>query len=267
MKKGVNLLMISAMLMFVVACQDVIDVDLNDSTAKIVIEGSISNQNDGCQVILSQTISFDETNDFPTVSGAEVILSDGTQTYELTESDSGTYVNDEVRGTPGVTYELTVEVDGTVYTATSTMPRPVRIDSLQVLVDPDNIFLAEDEMYLEIKFQDPVGEENFYHTNVWINDENKALTTILDDDFNDGEVITSTVLSQGDVNDDPEFVSGDRATVFLYAIDEDVYEYYRTLNALSSAGTAPANPTSNFDNGALGFFSAHAISKQEVHIP
>lgn len=251
----------------VFSCQEVIDVDLNDADAELVIEGSISNEGNGCTVILSETVSFDASNTFPAVSGATISISDGTNTYTLEETTEGTYQNTKIWGKPGTTYELTVSVNDETYTATSTMPRPVLIDSILINTETGSIFYDDDEMFIEVKFRDTPNEENYYRLNVWINDEDKALTDILDDDLEDGQMLAETIISQGD-EDDPEFDSGDTATILLYTIDENVYEYYRTLNeGSSSLSTAPSNPTTNFDKDVLGFFSAHSVTSRTIIIP
>lgn len=54
----------------------VINVDLNSSSPKILIEGSISDQPGPYIVSLSQTIDFDQDNTFPPVIWAGVIIGD-----------------------------------------------------------------------------------------------------------------------------------------------------------------------------------------------
>jgi len=38
-------------------------------------------------------------------------------------------------------------------------------------------------------------------------------------------------------------------------IDKDVFKYWNELQSINPGSAAPANPTSNISNGALGYFS------------
>jgi hypothetical protein len=53
-------------------------------------------------------------------------------------------------------------------------------------------------------------------------------------------------------------------------MDAGVYDYFNTLSEIltSDANTsaAPANPNSNFNNGALGYFAAYATSKKSIRV-
>lgn len=53
-------------------------------------------------------------------------------------------------------------------------------------------------------------------------------------------------------------------------VDAGIYEYFRTLNMLLQVGLAsasPANPTSNFSGGVLGYFSTYAQQQRRFTIP
>jgi hypothetical protein len=60
----------------------------------------------------------------------------------------------------------------------------------------------------------------------------------------------------------PDFFSQEHDTIQMQldAIDKPVYDYFNTLqqSTLSQTTAAPANPISNFSNGALGYFSAYS---------
>jgi hypothetical protein len=59
--------------------------------------------------------------------------------------------------------------------------------------------------------------------------------------------------------------------VLLQSIDKNVFDYFTMLDQVMSDGfinqtATPANPTSNFDNGALGYFSACAVRSKTIVI-
>ncbi|MAX80888.1 MAG: hypothetical protein CL843_12040 [Crocinitomicaceae bacterium] len=256
-----------SLLFILSSCQKVIDIDLNSSDPEIVIEASID-QTSLCTVTLSRTVNFDASNNFPVISGAIVILNDGLNTDTLNEDSAGHYSTTAITGTPGTTYELYVNVEGETYTAYSTMPQPVSIDSVYIKTE-EGFFGDDDEDYIRVQFYDPDGVNNYYRYNIIVNQTNEKLTSISDDEINQGELIERNLLGQKDDNDENQFVSGDTASVFLYALDKDVYDYYRTLNDLTGnfSAAAPANPLTNFNNNALGFFSAHAYTTYNIVIP
>lgn len=250
------------------SCQRVVDIDLNETEAQIVIEASLDNQNNYCSVSLTRTVNFNQTNSFPNISGASVILSDGQNSDTLIEDSPGHYSTTNIAGVPGTTYELLVIANNESYSALSTMPQPIDIDTVY-METVEGLFWHDDEDYIRAEFYDPAGVDNFYRYNVIINNNDINLTTIANDEINDGELIGRNLYSN--LNDDYEeqLFSGDSATVFLYTIDENVFNYYRTLNDLTGAyaAAAPANPQTNFTNGALGFFSAHAFTTYSIIVP
>ena len=83
---------------------------------------------------------------------------------------------------------------------------------------------------------------------------------LLDDRFTDGNPISRPLFL------DPLFQLSDTIGMELRSIDEVVYDYYTELLTIagSQASAAPANPESNWNNDALGYFSAYSNSTQEV---
>lgn len=263
MKSSALFAVIFSSLLF--ACETPIEIDLNSSDPKIVIVGSISDGSGGHTVKLTRTVNFDESNEFPTVSGALVTISDDAgNTETLNETSPGIYSISSLQGVPGRTYTLEVTTDGKTYRAVSTMPLPVEIDSV--------IIGRGQEIPIEVSatFHDPAGIENYYRltqiTSVKIN-----VSGIVDDDrLQDGGIITISapvVTLSGSIMPRP----GDQVTVMLQSIDKNVYEYMRMLFELEQEGVLgqtalSANPTSNISNGALGYFSAYSQSVKTIVI-
>ncbi len=244
-------------------CQRVISVDLNSAAPEIVIEGSISDSTGPYYVTLSKTVNFDQPNTFPPVAGAHIVMSDNLGHSDLlTETSlSGTYVASTLQGTPGRTYTLDVTADGKEYLASSTMPLPVGIDSLAIENSP---FGSNLRKLIDAHFTDPPGIKNYYRFVVMRNGIISPNIYLYDDRIQDGQPITS-VLSVDTLQ------TGDTLVVFLQGIDEGVYNYFRTAAQISgdrgSFSASPANPLSNFNNGALGYFSAYAVRSKLIIAP
>src|SRR5690606_35605359 len=140
-------------------CEKVIDLDLKDAEKKYVIEGILTDQPDRTKVLISQSKKFDEGNDFPGVSDASVSITDNAtgESTELVETSPGVYEAASMKGIPGHAYTLRVSIGETSFTATSTMP---------LFVNMDTIYVTEENMFGEIwklaniELQDPEGIEN-----------------------------------------------------------------------------------------------------------
>ena len=244
-------------------CEKLIDVDLNSSDPKIVIEAVIANMAEDYHVKVTRTVNFDESNEFPAVSGALVKLSDDAGNMEvLRETSEGVYTITELQGIPGRTYTLEVTDDGKVYTAISKMPLPVEIDSITIEKRSSDPFEAS------ARFQDPAGIENYYRL-TQIFEMGRVSNIFIDDDrLQDGSTITMSmpvISNRGFFRLEP----GDSVTLVLQSIDKNVYEYFRMLEELRQEGTLrqsalAANPVTNISNGALGYFSANSRSVKTI---
>ena len=247
-----------------ISCEKVVDIDLNASSPRIVIEGSISNQSGPYFITLSQTVNFDETNVFPPITDANVVMSDNVGNSEsMIETLPGTYKTLSMQGIPGRTYTLTVTADGKKYVAASTMPSPVNIDYLTV----QNQYFGRNQMkVINVQFQDPPDIKNYYRFVEVRNGIEQKFIFLYDDRVRDGSTITSSLFA-----DEDTLRVGDNVLVLLQCIDKGVFDYFRTMRQASGGGgpqaASPANPLSNFSNDALGYFNAYAVRGRNIIIP
>ncbi len=251
-----------AFAMLLLSCKKVINIDFKNADALPVIEGNVTNQGTSQIVKISKSVAITATNSFPAVSGAIVTItsSDG-KTYNLTEQTAGTYLTN-FRGQPGKTYQLNVVTGGKTYTATSTMPSPVLLDSLGLNV---LTVFNKDYLYPEVYYHDPAGIANYYYFILSVNGVPSNNKFAYNDDLNDGRIIERQ-LRDGDEG----LVSGDRVAVEMQCIDKNIYNYWNGLDQNQNRGgasTTPANPSSNISNGALGYFSAHTAQQSRFTIP
>ncbi len=249
-------------------CQKVINVDLNEAAPRIVIEGIINDRRGPYTVMISKSGSYFNQPVLPPVSGAVAIITDNSGTIDtLKEINPGVYLTSKIRGVPGRTYTLKVISENQDYTGTSTMFSHVNIDSLKLLKDESQRFNFgennQKDTHLEIHcfFRDPV-EKNFYRIKVFKNDStNTENYRLYDDQYTNGEE-TELRVARATV--------GDRYRIELFSLDKQTYGYYRTLEDLLFSnpifGSTPANPDNNLSNGALGYFSAYAVSSRTVTI-
>lgn len=253
---------------FLFSCEKVINVELNPADQRYVIEGQITNQKKGTLVVISQTTDFENTSAFPGVSGAIVSISDAQgNIYPLTETQQGFYQDSLLLGKPGMTYHLHVTLNGGEYTATSSMPDRVRMDSLFVKIDGSN--LSHKERYLaNVSYSDPAGDTNFYRFVQFKNGVKEKTIFIRNDERTDGSQVTAPLRYPAD--DGNDILPGDKINVEMQCIDQAAYQYWYSLDrgALGDGSAAsPANPVSNMQGGALGYFSAHTSERREITAP
>jgi len=244
------------------SCQKVINVDLNSASPKIVIDGNVTDQPGPYTVTLSQTVNFDETNIFPPVSGALIVINDNTGTSDtLKETTPGTYQTSKLQGVSGRTYTLTVVTNNITYTATSSMPMPVEIDTLTLKNSPRST-----KKLVSVTFTDPAGISNYYHfveqiINIHITGKPyiPTLGSVTSDRLLDGTE-RSFLLGRGAT----DLTAGDSVLVSLQCVDKNVYNYFRTAQQQGDMSTTLSNPVSNISNGALGYFSACTVRTKMI---
>lgn len=247
------------------ACERVIDVDLNVAAPQIVIEGNLSYNNSILEVKVSKTESY--FNKAPAVKVEDAIVEltapDGTKT-EVKHVKDGIYKTEKRRFKSEGEYALSVESDGEKYTAISRLHKVVDIDSLSYEYQRDMHFFNEGYR-VSLYIADPPDENNFYRVKIYKNEKlyNKSGDIMLFDDVGlNGRGIRINLRSR-------VFDSGDTVKVELYTIDKSAWLYFSTLKetaGFNAASPAPSNPVSNFNNGALGYFSAWSVSRKEIII-
>lgn len=264
-----NLFTFLALISLFTSCQKVIDIDLNDANPQYVIEGAIYEGVNDFKVHITQTSSY-FGNDAPSpVNNAVVTLNDpNSSVITLNPTGNGWYEIAAFMGKPNSLYELNVQVGGQSFTANATMPNHAAIDTFSVKEfggfgppDPE-----QGDQLLLVHFKDSAGIKNYYR--VVVKQNNKLLEKpeyyyIFDDQIRDGLAIEAPLFTS-------LFFKGDSVDVELLGMDAGVYDYFTTLRDVLSGdantGAAPANPNSNFNNGALGYFAAYSSSKKSIRI-
>ena len=259
----ISLMFLVLMSLTDLSCQKVVDVDLNSSDPHIVIEGTLSDSSPWCLVELSQTVNFDETNTFPPISGALITLHDDVGNMErIPEYKPGTYEASSMQGKPGRSYTLTVAIDGKEYVATSIIPSPVKIESLTVFTQHIG---RNNSNGIHVYFLDKANENNYYRIVLVRNGYTQSDIFIYDDRVQDGNLMTASINATENI-----FRTGELLVVYLQCIDKGVYDYFRTIRLARGGGpqaASPANPISNFSNGALGYFSAYSVRSMQLRFP
>jgi hypothetical protein len=243
------------------ACQQVVDLNLHNSSTQLIIEGSVNNTAGPYRVMITQSVNFYHDNSYPNISGARVIIADSTAavTDTLSEVGPGIYETHAIVGRPGNTYTLRAWVAGKLYTATSTMPQPVSLDSVTFNYATKNTIRAV------ANFRDPGGIVNYYKFTTYVNGKYLNELHTFEDRLSDGRYIREKMD-----NDTTDIKNGDYVLLTLMGIDKAVDTYLneaQTIAYHNSNLVAPATPQTNIAGGALGYFSAETISSKNAYAP
>jgi hypothetical protein len=261
------ILIAGIMFCLLVSCEDIIKIDLDSMESKMVIEGVIRDISDHCIVNISKTVDYFKPGVYPKVSDAIVSITDDDGKITIfNETRPGEYTSENLDAVPGHEYRLDVWAQGAKYSAETTMPRRVEIESLSCIVPPPILDLGEGLMvYCQVV--DPPEEQNQYRMKAYnISDTTKASESMVlfNDDFNNGNKMRMD-WEQG------AFLTGDTVIVEIQTLDRSSYDFYRTMFSITGNGffsaSSPANPLTNLSNGALGYFGTCTVSCDTLVIP
>jgi hypothetical protein len=265
-------------LLFLYSCTEKIDVKLPSSDKKLVIEGSIENGK-YASVIITRTLPlFSSTastnpNDFY-VTDAVVTVSNGITTETLVLGiDSASslglvYQGNTIIGTPGGTYFLTVIQEGKTYTASTTIPAPIALDSVWWKEQPPKDSLG----YANAKLSEPAGLGNNYRFYAKRPGDRRYLVpygATWDDKYVDGVSFEFAYTKGYDPTDAEDTYMNDSTrgyykntdTIYIKfcTINKEAKDFYTTFeSALSNNGNPFASPVTiltNINGGALGVWA------------
>ena len=251
------------------SCERVIDINLNAVQKKYVIEGNVTNVAGTTTVLLTQTKNFDEDNSFVGVGGATITISDNNGSpVTLTEASAGIYTTNAILGRSGHTYALRVTVAGQTFTASSLMPGVINLE--EIAVTDENLF-GDTKKMANVTYKDPVGKGNAYRFIQYLNNRKEKSLFVRDDDLTDGKLINRTLFYFNDNDDERRDIKkGDALKIEMQCIDYPMYKYWYSLDAAATGSNqqaTPANPVSNIQGGALGYFSAHTTQTKSMIVP
>ena len=243
--------------LMIASCEKVIDIDLNDSNPNIVVESELFNGVQDFQVKLSYTSSFFDEEAQQLVDDAIVTIREEAGSEVLLEYlEDGLYEAKDYEARDGETYTLSIDLDGINYSSTAAMPPSVTLDSLEQRDPPPGPFNDGEGKIIFLHWNDNSDQENFYRVLYTLNDtirRTREDVFIFDDGFVNGNKTEIPLFVR-------LFEPGDTVDVQFLSIDPKAYDYLLTLNTIIGNGqpsAAPANPNSNFTNGALGYFAVY----------
>lgn len=276
MKNTKNLILILSIAGLMTGCEETIQLDLDQTPAKLTIEGQVTNVAGKQFVRITRSAGFYQSGATERIANATVTISDdnGEQIQfvhnPIGSSDSiGYYVPaGNYAGVIGRKYTMTVNVDGKTYTATDELLKVTAFDSVGY---QPNRFRERDEpsdgKILELLMYaiEPKDTEDNYLFKFYRNDSlvyTNETDVYIFNDYGIGERI--------DGAPSPVYYAvGDKARVEMYSISRNGFLFYNDLvTILNSDGgmfsPPPANPRTNITGGAMGFFQVSAMASTEL---
>ncbi len=257
------------------ACEKVIELDIQQSTTQVVIEGLLTDKDTTHFVKVSRSIQFYETGLNP-VTDAIISVSGEGQTYTYShnpfgiDSMKGYYFSDvSYAGKVGATYRLDVDVESINYSATDTLHYVTPIDSLSIslALNPSEEDEKDGKIYQVLLYaNEPKETEDYYQFQFY---RNKKLVTYIDNIYVFSDIALGPTLDG--LPSPVLFRKGELASVKIYSLSREQYLFYSDLeNLLNTDGgmfsPPPANPRNTFSNNALGLWQVSAISEGAILI-
>lgn len=274
------MLLVTGMLL-AASCTERIDIDLESTYTRLVVEGYVTTDSVQHQVQLSTTADYFSNAPTPRVSGALVEISFDDQRILLNESDSipGLYQSERTfRGVPGTTYRLDISQvdinsDGEPeqHWAESEMQEGARLDAVFVTDVAAAGFRAQ---YVTMNGAHRQFESDWLAFRIWRNGEllTDTLTELMTFDdalFDDGGFsnFPVTVLNADDPSE--ALSPGDTLTLQMEHLTQHHYLFINDI-MLESVGTIPlftgpaANVRTNISGDARGIFAAYEIHRSST---
>lgn len=262
------------------ACEKEIDFDYNEVEPLVMIEGRVTNE--GTEVLITRSRSVYDAVKPRGLAGAAVAVAatggEGADSATLAYDEATGYYRSPLKGQPGTTYRLTVDLEGRHYEATSLMHPPAPLRSAAFLWQT----ISEERMLAyELWATDPQPTvRNYYwyrldrtrhHPHFSGRTTHDAYRWNVFDDRGcpPGSVVRDVMcmserMAQDDDKDDWDNIlyEGDTVTMRLMVIDEPTFDYLRSLSTGQRNG---ANPAGNIKGDpCLGYFTAASVTHADT---
>lgn len=276
----VTLFIVTILSITMFSCTERIEIELDESYTRLVVDGSITTDTMAHTVMLTSTSSYYYNQPAPPVTGAEVSITDGSLSFSLHETSPGVYrTASVVHGVPGKTYTLNIKLQNAIggysdYSASSKLNPVTPLDSVSLLFHPDWSEQGIWEVKCYVLEPPSVDFYRFmlYKDNILLTDTlNEWLVT--DDLFFNGNYTNGlpiAYLDQG--NSDQGLRPGDTITAEVNSIEKEYFNFLVEAqtelfgsNPLFSG--PPANVKGNMNNGAVGYFTAYSATRSYAITP
>ena len=279
-----------------VSCEKDITVDLPKPEEKIVLEGIIENNQYPYLFVTKNTAYFDKVD---TNTLVNMIVIDSNAVITVTHDnivDTMHLVFDfnniipikyqgNIKGEVGKTYKLSATIYGKTYTATTTIPTPIPLDSVKFKLrfpgTPD-----DSTGFLWMYATDPDTLGNFYRLfsktlgkdNVFVH----PYSSVADDQYFNGQSVEYQIYrgynpATGEESDQTKedvprwvFLKGETVVLKFCSLDVEHYNFWYSIELQNAADgnpfASPVTVKTNIKGGALGVWGGYGAAFDTVYI-
>ena len=244
------------------SCEEIVDINLHDGNQQLVVNAVFASESDTVYMDLSTTGRFTDGAGIGPVSNASIAIIDQAGSYaSFNEALVGRYFLTNYSFVIGNTYTLTVTDGEKTAQASSTVPAKAIIDSVRLeLIE----FSGFEFTIVHVYTTDPSAEANFFRTRLSYNHQGFYTSSNAVADAVQTTEVMDVALVGG------PFLSGDTLTLELWSMNDEGYQFYRTLNQAAnsdpSSTASPFNVSSNVVGG-LGLFCLYQRDEYTVVVP
>lgn len=256
-----------------IGCEEVINVDLESSEPKLVIDASLKWQKGTLgneQTIYLSTTGSYYSNTVPAANGANVTVvdSNGTIFTFIEVPNTGKYVCSNFVPAINRTYTLFVSYNGKNYTATDKL---YAVPTITTVEQRNNAGFTGNQIELKYNFLDNPNEANFYLEQYQVPFRPYPLYGVFNDEFTNGNPMFSLIFGQ-------DIATGQQIKFTLHGISQSYFNYMNILIGVSGGlsngpfSTPPATVrgnivnTTNSEDYALGYFRLSEVDVKEYTV-
>lgn len=239
------------------SCEEVVEVELQESEPRLVVEASIiwekGTSGKTQNINLTKTTPYFDSDISPAQGALVQVRSSTGEIYDFNEVDPGTYINTNFLPELNKEYQLTIQYENEIYTATESMVPVVDLEEVEQI---ENGGFSGSDIELKAYFKDPAEISNYYFFKFYFED---LAIQIYDDEFTNGNR-TFAYFSNEDLK------IGDEVNFEIQGISKRFYEYLYILSSQAgenNGGPFQTQPTTvrgniinetNPENFAFGYF-------------
>jgi len=265
--------MILSVGLFLTGCEKAINVPLQTASPRLVIDASIdwvkNTAGNKQKIVLSTTTGY-YSSEFPSVSGAEITVTDPSNTvFEFVETPgTGQYICSNFLPVIGHTYHLKIVLNGETYTASDTFTSVPKIED--TIEQNNKGGETGDEIEITFSYKDDATQENFYLNSITQPHSPFPELEVEDDEQTNGNLMQESFSHE-------KLKPGDQIDLKLYGISKSYYNYMsKLILATGNDGNPfPATPSAvrgniinqtNDNNYAFGYFRLVEVATKSYTI-
>jgi hypothetical protein len=234
-KLGVLLIIIGLL----TSCTDVIDVNVPNGGARLVVDASINwkkgTLGETQTINLKKSTAYFDSNPDVLVTGASVTVTkenDGS-IFVFADQNNGSYTATDFVPELNASYTLIIHYNGNIYTATETLIAGPVINRIEQGIEG-----SEDDKDIQLKvfIDDPVDVENYYLGEFIPSNLPLPTLRVINDSFTDGNEIFFE-------NNSASYVAGVTVGINVYGTSRRYHDYLNVLIEQSAGGDSGPFPT------------------------